>query len=207
MTGRPMVLGTPAVGLQAKALLSARGVAGDTEIDSRQPSQPVWRAFPIRELADMPAVESGDGSDLWLSLVHADGSKLSVLLDAAEAVAVAGELTQATRVRMSTADLAAEARGARVTAAADKILASDQATKVVDLTEKRRERERLKKRAQRQRAKEGAFWVFKYPATDELRDYLAATGLVTEEQAETNRRACQTAFEAFLTELTRPTEI
>lgn len=57
-----------------------------------------------RELAAMPLVEAGDGSDLWLSLVRADGSKVSVRLGAAEAVAVATDLLQAARVRMARAD-------------------------------------------------------------------------------------------------------
>jgi hypothetical protein len=44
-------------------------------------------------------VEPGEGAELLLSLVRADGSRVSILLGAGEAVAPAGELIQAARVR------------------------------------------------------------------------------------------------------------
>ena len=43
------------------------------------------------------------GADLFLTLVRADGSRVSVLLSGAEAVAVAGDLIAAARLRMGRA--------------------------------------------------------------------------------------------------------
>ena len=43
--------------------------------------------------------EPGEGAELLLSLVRAGGSRVSILLGAGEAVALAGELIQAARVR------------------------------------------------------------------------------------------------------------
>jgi hypothetical protein len=61
-------------------------------------------ALPVLELAVLPMVESGDGSELLLSLLRDDGSGLSVRLGPAEAIAIAGDLIQAARVRMGRAD-------------------------------------------------------------------------------------------------------
>jgi hypothetical protein len=58
----------------------------------------------IREIATLPAVEAGDGSELLLSLLRADGSRVSVVLGAAEAVAVASDLLLAARVRFGRAN-------------------------------------------------------------------------------------------------------
>ena len=52
-----------------------------------------------REIVELPVVES-IGAALFLSLVRADGSRVSVLLGPAEAVAVAGDLIAAARIRM-----------------------------------------------------------------------------------------------------------
>jgi hypothetical protein len=57
-----------------------------------------------REMAEMPQVEQGEGSDLFLSLARADGSKVSVILGTGEAVALAGDLIEAARIRMARAD-------------------------------------------------------------------------------------------------------
>ena len=57
-----------------------------------------------RELALLPLVEAGDGADLLLSLIRADGSRVSVALGPAEAVAVAAELILAARLRLGRAD-------------------------------------------------------------------------------------------------------
>jgi hypothetical protein len=55
----------------------------------------------IREFALLPAVEAADDSAaILLTLLRADGSRLSVMLGPAEAVAVAAELLQAARVRL-----------------------------------------------------------------------------------------------------------
>jgi hypothetical protein len=53
-----------------------------------------------REIAELPAVENV-GADLFL--VHADGSRVSDLLGPTEAVAVAGDLIEAARLRMGRA--------------------------------------------------------------------------------------------------------
>jgi hypothetical protein len=45
-------------------------------------------------MAELPLVETGPGFELLLSLVLADGSKVSVLLGTAEAVAIGAELLQ-----------------------------------------------------------------------------------------------------------------
>jgi hypothetical protein len=57
-----------------------------------------------RDLAALPLVEPGDGAEPLLSLVRADGSRVSVVLGTAEAVPLAAELLQAARVRMGLAD-------------------------------------------------------------------------------------------------------
>jgi hypothetical protein len=53
-----------------------------------------------RDLAAIQLVKPGDGAELHLTLVPADGSLVCVLLSAAEAVALAAELLQAARARM-----------------------------------------------------------------------------------------------------------
>jgi len=58
---------------------------------------------PSGELAELPLVER-NGSTLLLSLVRADGTKLSIILGTGEAVAVASELLLAARLRMARAD-------------------------------------------------------------------------------------------------------
>ena len=65
-------------------------------------------ARTAREIAELPAVESV-GADLFLTLVRADGSRVSVLLGPAEAVALAGDLIAAARVRMGRASWPADA--------------------------------------------------------------------------------------------------
>jgi hypothetical protein len=50
-----------------------------------------------REIVDLPVVES-IGAALFLSFVHADGSRVVVLVCLAEAVAVAGGLIEAARL-------------------------------------------------------------------------------------------------------------
>jgi hypothetical protein len=65
-------------------------------------------AMTEREIAELPLVESS-GADLLLSLVRSDGSLLSVLLGPAEAVAVAGDLIEAARLRMGRAGWPADA--------------------------------------------------------------------------------------------------
>jgi hypothetical protein len=52
----------------------------------------------------MPMVEAGEGADLLLTLVMADGVRVSVTLGPAEAVAIAGDLIEAARVRLGRAD-------------------------------------------------------------------------------------------------------
>jgi hypothetical protein len=52
-----------------------------------------------RAVAAFPILEPGEGSDLWLSLVSADGSKVSVLMGAGELVALAADLLAHARVR------------------------------------------------------------------------------------------------------------
>jgi hypothetical protein len=47
---------------------------------------------PRSERADQVVVEAGEGAELLLSLVRADGSRASLLLGAGEAVALAAEL-------------------------------------------------------------------------------------------------------------------
>jgi hypothetical protein len=61
-----------------------------------------------REIAALPAVESS-GADLLLILVRSDGSRLSVRLGPAAAVAVAGDLIEAARLRMGRAGWPADA--------------------------------------------------------------------------------------------------
>ena len=56
-----------------------------------------------REIAALPLVEDGESSEL-LSLVRTNGSRLSVVLGAAEAIAIAGDLIQAARLRLGRAD-------------------------------------------------------------------------------------------------------
>ena len=51
-----------------------------------------------REIAVLPLVEA-DGANMLLSMIRADGSRVSVILGPAEAVAVAGELIEAARSR------------------------------------------------------------------------------------------------------------
>jgi hypothetical protein len=66
---------------------------------------------PDREMAELPLVEAGEGADLMLTLVRADGSGVSVLLGASEAVALAGDLIEAARVRMGRQDWPPAHRG------------------------------------------------------------------------------------------------
>jgi hypothetical protein len=56
------------------------------------------------EMAELPLVEAGEGADLMLTLVRADGSGVSLLLGASEAVALADDLIEAARVRMGRQD-------------------------------------------------------------------------------------------------------
>jgi hypothetical protein len=65
-----------------------------------------------REIVGLPVVESS-GAALFLSLVRADGSRVSVLLGPAEAVAVAGDLIEAARLRMGRAGWPPKPEGAR----------------------------------------------------------------------------------------------
>jgi hypothetical protein len=65
-----------------------------------------------REFAILPAVDAGDGSDLLLSLVRADGSRISVALGPAEAIAVASDLLLAARARLGRAEWPRAAIGA-----------------------------------------------------------------------------------------------
>jgi hypothetical protein len=58
---------------------------------------------PARAFVAFSLVEPGDGAELLLSMIRADGSKLSLLLGTGEAVALAAELLQAARVRMGRA--------------------------------------------------------------------------------------------------------
>jgi hypothetical protein len=62
-----------------------------------------------RELAALPLVEGGEGAELLLSLVRADGSRVSVVLGSAEAVAIADDLLQAVRARNGRGDWPARA--------------------------------------------------------------------------------------------------
>jgi len=55
-----------------------------------------------REFAALPLIETS-GADLFLSLVREDGSRVSVLLGPAEAVAGAGDLIEAARLRIARA--------------------------------------------------------------------------------------------------------
>jgi hypothetical protein len=55
-------------------------------------------------MAALPMVEPGEGAELLLSLVRADGSRVSILLGVGECVALAAELLQAARVRCGRAD-------------------------------------------------------------------------------------------------------
>ena len=64
-------------------------------------SDPVIPA--LREFAQLPLPESGAGAELFLSLVRADGSRLSVLLGTGESVALAGDLIEAARACMIAA--------------------------------------------------------------------------------------------------------
>jgi hypothetical protein len=52
-----------------------------------------------RELAILPLIEPGEGADLLLTLIRAGGSRVSLILGPAEAVAVAGDLIQEARIR------------------------------------------------------------------------------------------------------------
>ena len=58
----------------------------------------------VRELALLPVIDPSEGAGLLLSLARRDGSRVSVLLDPASAVAVAGDLVQAARLRMGRED-------------------------------------------------------------------------------------------------------
>ena len=49
----------------------------------------------LRESALFPHVESGEGAEFRLSLVRADGSRVSVALGASECVTLAAELQSA----------------------------------------------------------------------------------------------------------------
>ena len=55
-------------------------------------SNPVIPA--LREFAQLPLLESGEGAELFLSLVRTDGSRLSTLLGTGESVALAGDLIE-----------------------------------------------------------------------------------------------------------------
>jgi hypothetical protein len=52
-----------------------------------------------RVVAALPLLEPGEGSDLWLSLVSSDGSKVSVLMGVGELVALASDLLAHARIR------------------------------------------------------------------------------------------------------------
>ncbi len=56
-----------------------------------------------RELAALPLVEAGEGAELLLTLIRADGSRVSVPLGPAEATAVARDLLVAANARMGRA--------------------------------------------------------------------------------------------------------
>jgi hypothetical protein len=58
---------------------------------------------PSRELAELPLVETGAGSDLFLTLVRADGTRLLVILGGAECSAITADLLQAARIRCGRA--------------------------------------------------------------------------------------------------------
>ena len=58
---------------------------------------------PTREMAELPPVETGAGSDLFLTLVCRDGTRLSVILGGAECVAIAADLLHAARIRCGRA--------------------------------------------------------------------------------------------------------
>jgi hypothetical protein len=62
--------------------------------------------LPVREcvVAALPLLEPGEGSDLWLSLVSRDGSRVSVLMGVGELVALAADLLQVARVRCGRQD-------------------------------------------------------------------------------------------------------
>jgi hypothetical protein len=62
-------------------------------------------------MAALPMVEPGEGSSLLLSLVRADGSRVSILLGTGEAIALAAELLQAARVRCGRGDWPAKRIG------------------------------------------------------------------------------------------------
>jgi hypothetical protein len=51
------------------------------------------------ERADQVVVEAGEGAELVLSLVRADGSQLSLMLGTGEVVALAADLLAAARLR------------------------------------------------------------------------------------------------------------
>ena len=56
-----------------------------------------------RGLAALPLVEAGEGAELLLTLIRADGSRISVTLGPAEATAVARDLLIAASARMGRA--------------------------------------------------------------------------------------------------------
>jgi hypothetical protein len=58
---------------------------------------------PSRELAELPLVETGAGSDLFLTLVRADDARLLVILGGAECGAITADLLQAARIRCGRA--------------------------------------------------------------------------------------------------------
>jgi hypothetical protein len=98
MTGTPdMPPKAPGESLQGLGAPLATMAASMGEVASPAPPQ------PSREMAELPLVETGAGSDLFLTLVRTDGTRLSVILGGAECVAIAADLLQAARIRCGRA--------------------------------------------------------------------------------------------------------
>jgi|SRR6516162_9232375 len=96
-----MPVGTAADSLQGQGAALARVVAATPEIDSQTPPQAPGESF--RELAVLPRVENDEGSDLFLSLVCSDGSRIALRLETDGAIAPAAEPLAAARMCMGRA--------------------------------------------------------------------------------------------------------